>query len=55
MNSIGRFIWDSIEKVDSKEELVDLILANYDIDYDTAKEDSDKFLEKLVNADFIEI
>ena len=55
MNGIGRFIWDSIEKVDSKEELVDLILANYDIDYDTAKEDSDKFLEKLVNADFIEI
>lgn len=55
MNNMGRFIWDSIEKVNSKEELVDLILDNYDIDYDTAKEDSDEFLEKLVKADFIEI
>lgn len=54
INKSGKFIWENIEGVNSQEELLQLILDNYDIDRDTAKADMEEFLEILKKADIIE-
>ena len=54
INKSGKFIWENIEVVNSQEELLQLILENYDIDRDTAKADMKEFLEILKKADIIE-
>lgn len=47
MNEIGRFIFDTLSEDLSKQELVDKILSEYEIDEQTASKDLDDFLDQL--------
>lgn len=53
VNDVGAFIWNNIEKSASEEEILNLILDEYDIDKASAKEDLDEFLGKLREAEII--
>ena len=54
MNEVGKFIWHNLSNVNSEEELVSLVLENYDIDKNIASVDVSEFLGQLKDADIIE-
>ena len=45
LNTIGKFIWDNIEK--DHDEILSLILDEYEVEKDVAKADLDEFLNIL--------
>lgn len=47
LNDVAAFIWEHVDKVSDTQEMVNLLLENYDVDYDTAKQDVDGFLSML--------
>lgn len=53
INNIGHFIWDNLEKVDTEEEIVSMIVDKYKLDPNEAKNDVDDFLKYLRNVDII--
>ena len=50
----GAAIWEKLEKgVESKEELLAMLLDRFDVDRETAEKDLDGFLKQLEDAEFI--
>lgn len=47
LNDTGKFLWERLENGADKEELVAALLAEYDVDEETAKAGVDRFVEKL--------
>lgn len=47
LTELGDFIWDLLPQAESAEELVQAVLAEYEVDEATARADIDAFLEKL--------
>lgn len=43
----GKFLWEHIEKGAEVDELKQLLMAEYEIDFDTASTDVDEFIEML--------
>lgn len=54
LNETGRFLWDKLALGCEKEELINAILAEYEIDKDTAEADIDRFVETLKGANILE-
>lgn len=50
----GEFIWDHIEECNSFEELIELMLQEYDIDRETATNDTIAFVTELLRLRMIE-
>ena len=48
------FIWENIEQVETVEDLVKLMLEEYEVDEETAKKDVERFVSQLVAAGFVE-
>lgn len=53
LNETGAFLWKILEKGANKEELVEKLLAEYDVDEKTAKDDVDNFINKLSEAKLV--
>ena len=53
VNELGKFIWENLEKVQDENELLQLILDEYEVDRDVAKKDLDEFLQVLKDMDII--
>ena len=53
LNETGAFLWEALSKVHSKEELVNELLKEYDIDFDQANNDVEEFLEVLEKNEFL--
>lgn len=53
INTAGTFLWELLEKGATKEELLEAMLKEYDVDAETAKKDIDEFVEKLSKADLL--
>lgn len=53
LSDTGKFIWENIEKADSLDELIGLVLENYEIDKDTATKDVVEFVTQLVGCGFV--
>ncbi len=47
-------LWQMLEKGAEREELVARLLEEYEVDDNTARDDVDRFLQKLREADLIE-
>ena len=47
VSELGKFIWENIESAKDKEELLQRILDEYEVDRDVAKADLDEFLDIL--------
>ena len=54
LNDTGRFLWDKLAVGCEQEELVEAILAEYDIDRETAEADIARFTETLKGANILE-
>ena len=54
LNETGAFLWEQLSKTDcSKEQLVDCMTAEYDVDGQTAAADVDVFVQSLKDADLL--
>ncbi len=49
LTELGAFLWDRLPQAENPEELVQAVLAEYEVDETTARADIDAFLEKLVS------
>lgn len=53
LNDTGAFLWEKLENDTTEENLVIALLAEYDVDEDTAKAAVAAFVEKLENNGFL--
>lgn len=54
MSDTAKFIWENLEKVDSSEELIKLLLDEYVIDEETAQKEAHRFINKLISVGFVD-
>ena len=55
LNETGAFLWRQLEAEKTEQELLTVLLEEYDIDSETAKQDVEKFVEKLKSAGIINL
>ena len=54
LNSSAVILWKMLEKGAEKQDLLNMMLKEYNVDKDTASEHIDQFIEKLTKADILE-
>jgi hypothetical protein len=54
LNDSGAFLWKCLSDAKTEQELVDLLLNNYDIDETTAREDIEEFVSSLQDKRLLE-
>ena len=52
LNGVAAFIWEKMEEVSSREELVQMILDRYEIDEETARKDVNGFLDTAIHVGY---
>ena len=50
LNESGAFLWKKLSEGASKEELIESLTGEYDVDKETAEKDIDAFIEKVREA-----
>ena len=53
LNEVAAFIWSNIEEVEDDNQMIKLILENYEIDEDVARTDVELFISELRQANMI--
>lgn len=53
LNETGAFLWKALEKGATEEQLVDTLLAEYEVEKEIAEKDVQAFVEKLTQAKLI--
>lgn len=54
INEVGALIWRGVEAGKSKDEILDEILSEYDVQREEASVDCDEFLQQLIDKKIIE-
>lgn len=54
MNGVCLFVWEQLQKECTRQELLDAILTEYDVDVDVAAADLDRFLAALTQSGLME-
>lgn len=54
LNETGEFLWEILTEEKTEDELVKALLAEYDVDEETAKKDVHAFLDTLSEKGFLE-
>lgn len=54
LNPVGAFVWKRLENGATKQELVEAVLSEYEVDRQTASADIDRYIEKLRQKNIIE-
>ena len=54
LNEVGTFIWDCLEGDCSREDIVDAIVAAYDVDRIEASTDADELVGQLIDRGLVE-
>ena len=54
LNGTGAFLWDKLQEETAQEALVAALLAEYDVDEETARRSVAAFVEKLKSHDFLD-
>lgn len=53
LNGTGKFLWERLEQENSREALIDALLAAYEVDAETAALCVDNFVAELKKNDFL--
>ena len=53
LNEVGAFIWDALPNVASENEILDLILKEFDVDAQQAGQDISEFMQQLKDMEII--
>jgi hypothetical protein len=54
VNEVGAFLWEKLQEEITEQELVEAVLAEYEVDADTAQKDVSEFLDYLVKGSILE-
>ena len=54
LSESGAFLWNLLSNEKTIDELVDAMLCEYDVDETKAREDIEKFIHKLEDADLVD-
>lgn len=54
VNEVGAFLWEKLQEEITEQELVEAVLAEYEVDADTAQKDVSEFLDYLVQGAILE-
>ena len=54
MNDVSAFVWEKLQEPVTKEELLQAVLSEFEVDEETASRDLDEFLEKFAGLGIIE-
>lgn len=54
LSEVGEFIWDRLEQAGSKDDILNAILQEYDVEESVARQDLDSFFEKLKTLEIID-
>lgn len=54
LNGTGAFLWEKLQEETTQEALVAALLAEYDVDEETARRSVAAFVEKLKSHDFLD-
>ena len=52
LNGVAAFIWEKMEEIDDREQLVQMILDRYEIDEETARKDVNGFLDTAIRVGY---
>lgn len=55
LDEVGTRIWGILETPHSIKEIVDVLIQEYDVDFDTCANDVEELIEKLLQEDLIAI
>lgn len=55
MNTVGSDIWNSIDEPKDVDFIINQLLVKYEVDYETCKSEVISFIEKLKDAELINI
>lgn len=50
VNEVGVFLWKKLQEETTMSELIEAVLAEYDVEEDVARADIEEFLDTLVNS-----
>ena len=53
LNELGAFLWDRLESAEDEAALVQAVLAEYEVDEETARTDVAAFLQKLRDMEIL--
>jgi hypothetical protein len=53
LNDVGKVIWDRLTEDSSFEQLIDAVVANYEVDRDQATDDVTDLIAQLVDAGLV--
>ena len=53
LNDVGMVVWERLEREASHEQLVDAVVAEYDVDRETASADVTDLIDQLVDAGLV--
>lgn len=53
LNDTGRFLWERLSQGAETAELVDALLAEYDVDHATAEKSAEAFVARMKELDFL--
>jgi hypothetical protein len=53
LNDVGALVWDRLERDCTRHDLVDAVIADYEVDHDEASQDVDELIEQLANAGLV--
>ncbi|QNU66616.1 PqqD family protein [Ruminiclostridium herbifermentans] len=54
LSESGALLWRELEKNSSVDEMVEVLISEYDIDRETARRDVEKFIKSMVETSIIE-
>ena len=54
MNDVSAFVWEKMQEPVTKEELLQAVLSEFEVDEETASRDLDELLEKFAGLGIIE-
>lgn len=55
VNEVGAFLWGKLQQETSREQLIQSVLDEYDVDEVTVAKDVDEFLAQLTKAEIISL
>ena len=55
MNEVAAFMWQNIDEVESKEDLVKMVLNEFEVDEETDTRDVENFINELSSINMIEL
>lgn len=55
LNTVAAFIWEHVEQVKEREELVSLIMETFEVDEETATQDVNGFVDMMIKNGFLEL